>query len=253
MGSSKFASAIKHPVWISVATVVGVLALIATYLQAGGDSKPADLEIAAVAFGDPTAIEAKSGMSYTDAVGEEWEQITEAATPVDITLKNNGGTPAHIVGVETKVLTARSIDCSMQGGGAVVSAFYGVALPLDPWQISELSLPEAVSTPVDFTVKKGSVDRMNVTVGPEQVGNGNPMVIAAQLRLIPERGEAIDVPPLALSQPDLVEQTVTNGVKFWSNEKCIHEVAQFLDRIFASTEIQSPDVVRLRDAVQALG
>lgn len=251
MSSSKFASAIKHPVWISIATVVGVLALIVTFLQSGGDSKSADVEVAAVTFGDPTAIDADiAGDAGEKAMGRT-ERGTEAATPIDITLKNNGGEPAHIVEVETKVLNARTVNCSQRGGGAVVSAFYGVKLPLDSYSVGDLSLPDPVSAPVDYTVKHGSVDRMEITVGPEEVGNGDPMVVAVQIRLIPEQGEPIDVPPLALSQPDLVDSTVNGGLGSWIGEQCIQDAADFLDRVVASTEVQSPDVIQLRDAVKA--
>lgn len=248
---SKVLGAIKNPIWATVGTVAGVAALVVTYLQVSHGPGPAEIEVANVSFGSPAPIEARSGPSYIDAA--EWDQTTEPATPIDITLKNNGGAPAHIVRIETKVLDAKTIDCSRQGGGSVVSAFYGVKIQYNPWQM-KLSA-DTVSSPVDYTVKAGSVDRMVITVGPEESGNGKPVVFAVQLRLIPEQGEPITLEPFALSQPDLVESQI-HAASFLdyknTDPRCVRETADELNNVFNATKMQSPDVVRLRDTFQHL-
>lgn len=244
---SGFAGAIlKHKVWATVGTVVGVVALIVAYVQVQPDDKPAALELANVSFDNPTPIEAKAGGSDMDEA--DWEQTTAPATPIDISLKNNGGAPAHIVRIETKVLDAKTISCSRQGGGAMVSAYYGVTIPYDPFM--ETLTNDEISTPVDYTVKAGAVDRMVITIGPEDTGNGRPIGFAVALRLIQEQGDPIDVGPLAVSQPEGVEQELRGDemMDYATNEpQCMNEQAAALEHIFAVTNAQSPEMVRLRD------
>jgi hypothetical protein len=239
----------KHPIWATVGTVVGAVALVVTFVQINQDDKPAAVEVATVSFQTPTPIDAKAGGSDMDVA--DWEQTTAPATPIDVSLKNNGGTAAHIVKIETTVLDAKTVTCNHQGGGSLVSAYYGVTIPYNPFT-EELS-SDTVSTPVDYTVKPGSVDRMVITVGPEETGNGKAIVFAVQIRLIQENGDPLVLEPLALSQPDGVEQEIGSNAMFHYAEtdpQCVSKQADALNHIFELTKAQAPEVVRLRQEFQ---
>ena len=256
MGVSKFAGAVKHPVWISIGTLVGVLAIVIAFLQMGGGAKSGGLEVADMTFGNPTPIDAMAG-----AEGMEQGQVAGAATPLDIALKNTGGAVVHITRIETEVSEVKIVDCSMQGGGTTISASYGVKVPVTGYTAGQLVSSDAlaadpivVSTPVDYTIKPGSVDRMEVTVGPEKNFNGDPVAVAVQMRLVPDQGEPIQLASIALSQPALVEAWIPRQSHFTGSmyESCWKNTADFLDRVFDETDFQSPDLVRLRDTVQTM-
>jgi hypothetical protein len=240
---------LKHPLWATVGAVVAIGGLAVAYFQMSGGAKPAALEVANVSFQITASIDARAGGSDMDEA--DWESTTAPASPIDISLKNNGGTRAHIVRIETKVLDAKTVTCNRQGGGSVVSAYYGVKVPYNPWTM-ELS-SDTVSTAVDYTVKAGSVDRMVVTVGPEETGNGKAIVLAVQLSLVPEQGEPIVLEPLALTQPDSVDNEIQSNAMFdtkHSDPHCAQEQASVLDHIIQATKMQSRDVIRLRDDFQ---
>lgn len=248
-GTKRRLGVLKHPLWTTVGALVAIGGLAVAYFQMTGGAKPAALEVANVSFQSPTPIDARAGGS--DTAEADWESTTAPATPIDISLKNNGGAPAHIVRIETKVFDAKTVTCNRQGGGSVVSAYYGVKVPYNPWS-GELS-GDAVTTAVDYTVKAGSVDRMVVTVGPEETGNGKAIVLAVQLSLIPEQGEPIVLEPLALTQPDSVDNEIQSNAMFdtkHTDPQCFQEQAGTLGNIIRATKMQSPDVLRLRDDFQ---
>jgi hypothetical protein len=251
---SKFAGMIKHPVWVTVGTVVGVVGLVVTYFQMNDSASPEDLQIANVSFSSPAPIEAIQGREEEGEGGFGPNvPAEEPATPIDITLKNNGGTPAHIVRLEAEVLEARSATCSQRGGGTQISAFYSVKVPYDPWKGEAKS--KTVTSPIDFTVKPNSVDRMVITVGPEWTGNkGDPILMAVRIRLVPERGEPLLLDPIAVSQPYSVDSQIEYNKGFVGLgilDDCFRREADELSSTIQSTKLCSPDVIRLRDGYAA--
>lgn len=252
---AKFAGVMKHPVWVTIGTIVGVVGVVVAFVQMNQSPTPGNLEVAHVSFSSPTSINAIDGAEDENnrrGVGPN-VATTEPATPIDISLKNNGGTPSHIVRIETKVLDARSATCSQRGGGTQISAFYSVRIPYDPWK-GEAKV-ETVTSPIDFTVKPNSVDRMVITVGPEWTGNsGDPILIVVQMRLIPEQGEPVVLEPIAVSQPSSVDSQVEYNKTFVGQgilDDCFREQADALSGTIESTELCSPEVVRLRDGYEA--
>ncbi|WP_024332590.1 hypothetical protein [Gordonia hirsuta] len=237
-----------HPIWITVATLVTVAAVLLTVFWPNGSQGSAQiartLEVEKLSFDDPSSIDAVTFMTSDKT---STSPMTTQATPVDITLRNNGDTPIKIVRIETTVLEAKTVSCNRQGGGMVVSAFYSVKIPYNPWTM-ELS-SDTVSSDVDFTVKPKSGDRMVVTIGPEESGNGKAIVVAVSLKLIPESGDPVVLEPLALTQPEAVDQEIRSLGRTGGNDpSCKREQTGILDGFVKSTQMQSPDLLRLRNA-----
>ena len=177
---------------------------------------------------------------------------TEDVTPVDVTLKNTGDTPLHFTRIETEVLSVEDVNCSRQGGGTIVSAYYKVQIPNQAFTAAgqkQESTGQTITSDIDFTVKPQSTDRMVITVGPEQVGNGGPVVVAVKMRLVPESGDPVELEPLALGQPD----RSTSAAKTASSTdpveiECMQEKSAILADMFSRTKTQSPELIALKDA-----
>ncbi|MFC0314992.1 hypothetical protein [Gordonia phosphorivorans] len=229
---------------------VGGIVLAVVGVNAFGGSTSADanpLQVEGLAFADPAQIDA---VTFPTSDATNTTPLREDASPIDITLKNNSNEPIRITRIETKVLDAKTVTCSRQGGGVAVSAFYSVKIPYNPWMMTLTS--DAVTSDVDFTVKPTSADRMVITVGPETTGNGKAVVVAVSLKLIPESGDPIVLEPLALSQPSAVDGELRGMSMFTASEPgCAQEQVNVLDNIIKATDVQSPDVTRLRDGFRA--
>lgn len=250
---ARILAAVKHPAWATLATLVSVAAVVLALVgvkafSGAADGDSAALKVAALTFGTPTDVDAKaygSGIPIEDAT-----MITNSATPIDITLKNSTDSPMRIVRIETSILDAKTISCNPQGSGAMVSAFYSVKIPFEPFANNLPS--KTVTSDIDFTVKPSSVDRMVITVGPDPIGNGNPVVVSLSMKLIPESGDPVVIAPLALSQPDGVDQELRSMTRYASMQSaCIDKTVGVLDGFLVATQIHSPDVTRLSDAFRA--
>ncbi|MFT3663307.1 MAG: hypothetical protein QM809_18660 [Gordonia sp. (in: high G+C Gram-positive bacteria)] len=233
-------------VWTALGALVAVVGVVLAIVGLDLGEHGADGSIAAVSFGSPQAINEEYYATYPSP----HTPGSGTATAVDITLKNTGDSPLRIVRIEAKVLDETMINCSRQGGGSVVSAFYSIVIPYHFGKLTS----DSTSAPVNFTVKPDSVDRMVITVGPKETINGHAIVLGLQLRLIPESGDPIEVEPFAVSQPESVSRAiklVTSGFLQRGDTdnylgQCATEQVSALDRIFQVTKVQADDVKALR-------
>lgn len=201
---SKFVGAIKHPVWIGIGTVVTALTLVVagvSYLQGQGGS--GKLEIAAVTIESPKPIAASN---ITIGTLEETPRSGYAATPIDITVKNDGGVPVHITRVTAEPLYSSKFTCDLRGGGLSVTAEYSLTMPTKFANGVAVS-SEEVSATVDYLVKPRSLDRMTVTVGPDdKIGSWLPFVFVSTLQFETDDGRILRTRPLALVTPTGIDE-----------------------------------------------
>lgn len=244
--SSSVMRALKHPVWISLGTLIAVAGLIVTYFQVrqDGSASAGSLEFAAVTLQNPEPIKA---VTYDVTNPSATTPVTDrTVTPIDITIKNNGGTAAHIGTIKADVLIGENVDCGRQGGETRVSAEYSLTIPFS----QAGGVQKNVSAPIDFTVQPGSTDRMVVTVGLSEETHV-PFALAVKLTLVPDSGPPMQIEPMALINPYGVDNEMRMIEMMGSSadfKQCVTEKQQTIDGIYTATKVQSPDLNRLRDA-----
>jgi hypothetical protein len=218
---------------------VGVVISAVQIIQAQG-TPPEDLEVALM------SIDASQPITGTivDATGNYPDQPTDVgATPVDITLKNSGGKPSDISRIDAEVLFFEEMDdCTRGGAGpAMVSANYSIKLPTDETGQTKIG---TYSTDTRFEVKPGAVDRMVVTLGPEEqsLSSSRPKVMAVRLTLIHDGGQKLDAGTVSVATTsENVERQVAETI----DSECAEENLQVLDTLFAVQAIRSGELERL--------
>ena len=251
----------QHPGWTAVGTVVGIAGVVLAVVQFAAPSQGGgpDLEVAALAVGTPDQID---GTKYDSSGGNPDIPATFDVSPIDITLKNSGGEPSVITRVTAEVVSSAILkDCTNSGAGpAAITANYAIRFPLEgKGQYGDLN-PEPQSTASQFTVKPGSVDRMQVTVGPEdQGGNPGPTVLAVKVSLVHDGTQILDVGTVALAAlEEKIDQQidgvlVSGGHRKKSNDPvCAAENLTTLDELYAAAAVRSPSLDRLRQTYEEL-
>jgi len=256
MGSSKVTDAIKHPVWISVGTVVGVLALVVagfTYLRANGSSGDG-LTVAAVTLGTPINL----GGVEEGATGypEDRRPTNVSAAPVDITFKNAGSSTAGISSVTAQVLKGVNLNsCLQQGAGASqILAEYALKVPARQL-FDEGAAVDPVSDPIDFKVEPGETGRLAVTVGPDGQYDNNLIVMAVRLVFQVDDGTTVETEPLVIGTTEaIIDQFVSDAAnngsgRRYSTATCAEQLAKINDVTRLGESISEP-VQRLLKAYQ---
>jgi hypothetical protein len=236
---------IKHPFWSASAAVLGVVGtFISIYQLAGGQNyDPAKLEVAIVAMGTPEEIEAT--VTYP---GSDVQNKSITGAPVDITLKNNGSDASLITAIEAEVLFYQPLaDCAFPGAGpGVITAYYSIKIPM-PDRPDQPVAPGPYTTSTRFEVKANSVDRMQLTIGPEtQLWATNyAKVMAVKLTLIHDGDERLDVGTVELaSTGENVEKQIAHS----QDQACARDNVKVLDELYAIQGYHAPDLDKLRDA-----
>lgn len=212
-----------------------VVVVVSTILLLPGAPRPI-LEVAELAVAGADTLDADE----INLVTNQFDQKTQIeATAADITLKNNGSAPALITELKVEILFAREMeDCARSGGGpALVSGRYSVKIPtVLP------AMPFTLARPIRFEVRSGSVDRMAVTIGPEQqnISFAKPYVYAARISLVHDKSDKpLDVGTVAMvSTPGKADWQIARASDF----ACIERSKVLLDELF---EIQAKHSVQL--------
>ena len=252
-GGAKFSGMIKHPVWTSVGTVVGVLALVVTaagFLRDG--EQPGRVEIGGIAIGSAEPITATG---KAPGLGEIEPVTNYTAAPIDITLTNTGDTPVHVVRITAEPEDSLNWACQPRGGGLAITANYSVTLPTRFVDEKVYYLAERASAPVDFTVKANSSDRMVVTVGPQ--GGLEPYVFFSTLHLETDDGGTVVTPPLAVVTPTEVDSQLRifsdpEKQAFPGFRECLSDYLGAVESMTPEDAVRSPEFDRWIDGLQAI-
>lgn len=196
---SKVLAAIKNPVWATVGTVVGVLAIGVSgfaYLQANSSSE-GRLRIAAVTLDEPVDVAAIELSANGQPEGNR-PLGDVAVAPIDVTFKNDGGSVASINQVSATVVKSEHIlSCLQQGAGGVgVAAEYALKIPRG--QLFEEGVREQTSTGIDFKVDPGETGRFVVTVGPEDQAANAAVIMAVRLTFTLSDGGTLETDPVVI-------------------------------------------------------
>lgn len=222
----------------SLLTIVAVV--VSTVLLLPDPPRPI-LEVGALAVAAPGALDA-DGINLVTNQFDEKTQIE--ATDADITLKNNGSAPALISELKVEMLFAREMeDCAQAGGGpGVVSGRYSVKIPKEP-----PPAPFTLTRPIRFEVRPGEIDRMAVTIGPEQqnMSSAKPYVFAARIFLVHDKSDQpLDVGTVAMvTTPGKADFQIGRAGDF----PCIERSMALLDELYEIQATRSAPLDRLRN------
>lgn len=196
MGYSRFAGAVKHPLWISIGTVVGVLGLVVAGIDYfRGQETSGGVEVASVSIASPEVIGATIAEPGLPRIEEPYDNFT--ATPIDVSLKNAGSDSFHITEITAEPRFSKRWQCDFRGGYSRISAEYSIVMPTNLQGDGSENESEAASTSVDYQVPPGSSERMLVTVGPDDERTTNYFYVV-DLKLKSDSGVELVTPPLAL-------------------------------------------------------
>ncbi|WP_280332931.1 hypothetical protein [Nocardia wallacei] len=222
----------------SVLTIAAVT--LSTVFLLPGPPRPI-LELVELAVAEPGALDA-DGINLVTRQFDEKTQID--ATDADITLRNNGSAPAVITELKVEILFARQMeDCAQAGGGpAIVSGRYSVKIPKDP-----PPTPFTLTRPMRFEVRPGTVDRMAVTIGPEEqnMSLARPYVFAARISLVHDKSDQpLDVGTVAMvTTPDKADFQIAHASSF----PCIERSMVLFEELYEIQATRSTPLDRLRD------
>ncbi|QZA06316.1 hypothetical protein K3U94_14900 [Mycolicibacter heraklionensis] len=255
MDSSKVVGAIKHPAWVGVGTLAGVLTLVVAgvgYFQSA--NKAGGLEVSAVTVENVIEL---SGAEF-DATGHSSERFVMdvGATPVDVTLKNNGRAALTIKKIQAQLINEVSKrdsyvkNCAFSGGGpAAITAEYALSLPVD--SSGELTKQPAL-TDTEFKIEPGSVERLSVTIGPGEDSFYSLRVIEVGLRLIQDDNQEVNLPNIVLITPqNHVQEAIEMANSGDMYRKCLETSIATLDDALKIDGVHSAALTELRDAYQA--
>ena len=233
--------------------IVGVIGIVVSIIQLtdGSDSgyTPAELEVPILTVGMPEEI--KGTVTYPDNTGQS---IDLTASPVDITLKNNGDKPSLITEANAEVLFFSQLqDCragvDSGAGQGYLSAAYSIKLPTAE-NTSAVELGRS-STSMRFEVKPGTVDRMQLTLGPKRQAYQAtyPLVIAARITLIHDESETLDVGTVAVATTG---EDVQTQIEDADKPDCAAANLEILDKLYEIQSYRAPDLDRMRKRFQQL-
>lgn len=233
----------RHPFFTGLAALVGVVGVALSVVQLALPSHnggPA-LDVAALAIGmEPYQIDAVNGSSIPNDEGSDRPTRLDVS-PIDITFKNTGGEPSIINKAEAELLYSTMLhDCTRSGAGpAQVTANYALTFPLvEEGEYSDLA--PSTSADIDFVVPPGSVERMQLTVGPqEQSGNSYPTVLAVRIFLFHDDGSKLDVGTVAVAaSTKQMEKQISEA----DDPECAAESLAELDQLYAVATVHSAEL-----------
>ncbi|MDT5010862.1 MAG: hypothetical protein QOH57_2479, partial [Mycobacterium sp.] len=162
------------------------------------------------------------------------------------TLKNDGPEQAVVTKVQADLLfSSMLMDCTESGAGpSVITGNYALTFPLaGDYQFGDLK-SESMSTEVHYIVKPSSVDRMQVTVGPErQSGNNYPTVLAVRISLVHDGSQKLEVGAVALAADT---EHIQAQIDKSRSASCARDNLSKLDELYANSNVHSSDLDRLR-------
>lgn len=156
--------------WVVTFAVVAVVAVVASVLYLKPWAATADVRLVDYSVAPPATVEGTSfevgSMGDGPMKRSDHGPAEVPATPVDITVKNNGGASAVVVEAVVKVMFAEHLeDCAQTGGPLQVEANYHVSIPEDP-----PARPFTVAHSMRFEVEPHRSERFTLTIGPHEQG-----------------------------------------------------------------------------------
>lgn len=243
---------ILHPLWSTLGAIIGVIGIAVSIIQLWDSSDagyiPAELEVSILTVDSPEEIEGV--VIYPD---NSQQSINLTASPVDITLKNNGDRPSLITEANAEVLFHSQLQDCTAGVGSPrqgrLSAAYSIKLPTaENKATGELA---TTSTSMRFEVKPGSVDRMRLTLGPDKqaYATNYPLAMAVHITLVHDGSETLDVGTVAFATTG---ESVQTQIRDGENPDCAAANLEILDNLYKIQAYRAPDLDRMRKRFQQL-
>lgn len=227
--------------FLVTALSIGTIVVVDSTRQSNSRSQ---LEVSSVSVLDPAELNAS--VIKSESATEKPEPFPIKATPVDITLKNDGPSPQLIDKATVEVVYAEKLeDCAGVGGPVIVSGEYAVKLP-DPMPIR----PFTQQRDLRFEVKAGSYDRLALTVGPlkDRLSSPTPWLIVARIGLhIDRQPQDLDVGAVAmLSRSEAGMSNVAGSFK--GNLECVERNSHRLAQVYEIQATRATELDRMRIA-----
>ena len=175
------------------------------------------------------------------------------ASAVDVILENTGGRPALITSVEATIHDVIRLERCLAGGGAVyVAALYSIIVPVGDDGLSHAGQFRA---DLPFEVEGNSVDRLAITVGPDQSGFDDlSYVYDTDLRLVLADGSALELGRFGLISPietDLVLEALYSGKQHDSD--CMRKNVADVEEVITRPGRKAPALAEFASAMRSVG
>ncbi|MGY1724758.1 hypothetical protein [Blastococcus sp. SYSU DS0533] len=211
--------------------------------------KTTRLEVERFAVQDPTSVDAQL-VDITGATPPSEGQVD--SNTIDITLRNEGDEAAFVSQIEFNILYAKQMeDCQGIGGEVRASANYSVKFPTN---IPEFPYP--MTKDVSYEVAARDVDRMTLTVGPEEqsVSSKVPWVYVVEVALRYDEAKVLSAGTAALlARPGEGMEHLNVGIEI-GDWDCIEANKSILDAAFDYPASRSAELEELTLAfTEALG
>ncbi|WP_448221916.1 hypothetical protein [Gordonia iterans] len=243
----RLTSALTSKAWISIATVVSALSLVvAGIVYFEGEDSSSGLTIAAVTMERPAMI----GTVRTSNGGG----FDVQTAPVDISIKNTSDAPVRIREIRGEVIYFQILAvCKMGGASGAITASYSLTIPTKSerapgGEYRTAVADRQVNRHIDFTVKSSSLDRMEISFGPDRQGGDAPPIVALNISLVTADGKVLDV-GTAAGGPYQGEVDVQ---KIWrkdfygkDGEDCARQNADAVQHAIDMSTVHSPQLTEL--------
>lgn len=231
---------------------MGALALVLTGVTILRDGESAGhVVLGAVTMDTRVTIDATVGSIVVGA--DPPEDFPQEVVPIDVTLKNTGGSPVTVTEIRGEVLYFSEFDdCAGFGGGpAELTASYSLKVPVafDDGTGYVTLVEKSLVKKIDFTVDAASVDRMEITFGPDQqqISFVKPNVMAIRIGLALDNGSVLDVGTVAgVTQASDVKHMKENESMFSRDSECNRDNLGKLGDIDRIATVKSPLLADMR-------
>ncbi|WP_336054310.1 hypothetical protein [Streptomyces sp. CA2R101] len=196
----------------------------------------------------------KEGIDGKEQAAEGPKPLKDLRGPhLDITFENRAPGPSLITKATLRLREAGSLPgCHQIGGDLSISMNYDFPMP------DKLpKTPYEKAKDISFTVEDNKIDRLTLTMGPENHGWENPWYGVADV-VFEHDGTKTTVGPIAVvdtgGDADFYPKDDTWVIKNVTRPACLDETAALVNRLVAIPDVTvSKELTSLRDKLTSMG
>jgi hypothetical protein len=175
-------------------------------------------------------------------------KVKATGSVIDVTLRNNGAAPALLVGADAAFDSVEKLDNCVGFGPGGVTAQYDMKVPEDP---AVTNHPFKLHRDMRFVVAPNSIDRFQLTVGPQTYGDASwPWIYRFSLSLSQDNERALNVGQIVMLGLPGAHWNVFSGVSaslyaLGVAYPCVTKDANLLSAAITSPGLHSPELQTL--------
>lgn len=224
-----------------VTVVLGLGAVVQTYLANKPRSNVSDVAISAVDVNTTKNIDAE----WTAAgLGEKGFDKSQGSA-VDLTLFNRGTAPGLITSADVTFRQVRELEnCTRSGGAVSLQARYDIKVPIEP---TRTQVPFTISRPLRFVVESNRHERLALTIGPEKTFEAEwPWFYEVDIALRLDSGKSLEIKKVFLLENAYEQWVIFDsfaGPPPSELIECARKEAAFLERAVSTSGTHSPELL----------